>query len=430
TENNQDPEELAKLVGNKQTRKEREKEFKDVNSPFKIVIVVDMWLTGFDVPALDTMYIDKPMKAHNLMQAIARVNRVYPGKTGGLIVDYIGLKRNLMEALKTYTKRDQDKIQENEQARVIALNILEVLKNMFHNFDYSGFFGTSDKKRYDAIRNGAEFVQATEKRKSMFMQESKKLKDVYKICTSLLTQEQKDEIAYFIAVRSFIMKTTKKGVPDLKEINERIAKMLEEAVLSDEVLVLTEATTTGNFDLLNEENIAKLQAMPQKNIAANILMRVMKEKLSSVKKTNLAVSRSFSERFEKIVERYHNRTDELDVIEVLEELIKFKNDLEAAINEGKHLGLSYEEKAFYDILGADPDIKKLMEDKKLIAIAKDLVETVRQHRTHDWAKKVQAQARMRLEIKKVLKKHGYPPIKVPKAVDDVLEQAKLQAAGM
>lgn len=430
TENNQDPEELAKLVGNKQTRKEREKEFKDVNHPFKIVIVVEMWLTGFDVPALDTMYIDKPMEAHNLMQAIARVNRVYPGKTGGLIVDYIGLKRNLMEALKTYTKRDQDKVQENEEARIIALNLLEVLKNMFHKFNYSGFFGENDKKRYEAIRDGAEFVQATEERKNMFMHESKKLKDVYKICTGLLTQEQKGEISYFIAVRSFIMKTTKKGVPDLKEINERISKMLEEAILGDEVLVLTEATSSESFDLLNEENIAKLQAMPQKNIATNILMRVMKQKLSSVKKTNLAISRSFSERFELIVERYHNRTDDTDVIEVFKELIQFKNELEEAIEAGKHLGLSYEEKAFFDVLGSDPEIKQLMEDEKLMAIAKDLVETVRKYRTHDWDKKVQAQARMRLYIKKVLRKHGYPPTKEPKAVEDVLEQAKLQAAGM
>ncbi|KPC97693.1 Type I restriction enzyme EcoR124II R protein [Geobacillus sp. BCO2] len=165
TENNQDPEELAKLVGNKQTRKQREKEFKDGDHPFKIVIVVDMWLTGFDVPALDTMYIDKPMKTHNLMQAIARVNRVYPGKTGGLIVDYIGLKKNLTEALQTYTKRDQDKVQENTQARDIALNILEVLHNMFHSFDYRAFFGDSDTKRYEVIRDGAEFVQQTEKRK-------------------------------------------------------------------------------------------------------------------------------------------------------------------------------------------------------------------------------------------------------------------------
>ncbi|MCR2820042.1 type I restriction endonuclease subunit R [Lederbergia panacisoli] len=430
TANNQDPEDLAKLVGNKQTRKEREKEFKDITAPFKIVIVVDMWLTGFDVPALDTMYVDKPMKAHNLMQAIARVNRVFPGKTGGLIVDYIGLKRNLMEALQTYTKRDQDKVQENEQARVIALNILEVLKNMYHTFDYNGFFTESDKKRYEAIRDGAEFAQSTEKLKSMFMTETKKLKDVYKISTGILTSAQKEEISYFIAVRSFIMKSERPGIPDLKEINERISKMLEDAILEDGVMVLTEATSSESFDLLNEENIEKLRAIPQKNIATTILMRVMQEKLKDVKKTNMVVSQSFSKRFEVIIERYHNRNDHLDVYEVFEELIKFKDELEAAIQEGKHLGLSYEEKAFFDVLGADPDIKKLMEDEILIAIAKDLTKTVQEHRTHDWDKKEQAQARMRLFIKKVLRKHGYPPNKEPKAVEDVLEQAKLQAANM
>lgn len=430
TENNQDPEELAKLVGNKQTRKQREKEFKDVDHPFKIVIVVDMWLTGFDVPALDTMYIDKPMKAHNLMQAIARVNRVYPGKTGGLIVDYIGLKKNLMEALQTYTKRDQDKVQENTQARDIALNILEVLHNMFHSFDYRAFFGDSDKKRYEVIRDGAEFVQQTEKRKSLFMTETKKLKDVYKICTGLLSKEQKEEISYFIAVRSFIMKSSRTGTPDLKEVNERIAKMLEEAILEDEVMVLTQAVSSESFDLLNEENIKKLRALPQKNIASTILMRVLKQKLQDVKKTNMTVSQTFSKRFEKILEKYNNRNDYTDVYEVFEELLKFKEELQAAIEEGKQLGLTEEEKAFFDVLGSDLDIKKLMEDEILIQIAKDLAKTVKENRTHDWDKKVQAQARMRLEIKKVLRKYDYPPNKQPKAVEDVLEQAKLQCMNM
>lgn len=430
TENNQDPEELAKLVGNKQTRKQREKEFKDVDHPFKIVIVVDMWLTGFDVPALDTMYIDKPMKAHNLMQAIARVNRVYPGKTGGLIVDYIGLKKNLMEALQTYTKRDQDKVQENKQARDIALNILEVLRNMFHVFDYRPFFGDSDKKRYEVIRDGAEFVQQTEKRKSLFMTETKKLKDVYKICTGLLSKEQKEEISYFIAVRSFIMKSSRTGTPDLKEVNERISKMLEEAILEDEVMVLTQAVSSESFDLLNEESIKKLRALPQKNIATTILMRVLKQKLQDVKKKNMTVSQTFSKRFEKILEKYNNRNDYTDVYEVLEELIKFKEELEEAIQAGKQLGLTDEEKAFFDVLGADPDIKKLMKDEILIKIAKDLAKTVKENRTHDWNKKAQAQARMRLEIKKVLRKYDYPPNKQPKAVEDVLEQAKLQAENM
>lgn len=427
TANNQDPEELAVLVGNKQTRKDREIEFKNVKSPFKIVIVVDMWLTGFDVPSLDTMYVDKPMKAHNLMQAIARVNRVYPGKVGGLVVDYIGLKRNLMEALKTYTSRDQDKVQENEQARDIALNILEVLRNQFHKFNYRDFFGDSDKRRYEVIRDGAEFIQDTEKRKALFLTETKKLKDVYKICTGLLTKETKEETAYFIAVRSFIMKSSKPGTPDLKEVNERISKLLENAILEDGVMVLTEATTNESFDLLNEENISKLRAIPQKNIATTILMRIMKEKLKDVKKKNMTVSKKFSERFEKIIEKYHNRNDHLDVYEVFEELLKFKEELEEAINEGTQIGLSFEEKAFFDVLGSDPDIKSLLQDEILLNIAKDLAKTVKEHRSHDWDKKESAQARMRLYIKKVLRKWDYPPNKEPKAVEDVLEQAKLQA---
>ena len=212
TTNNKDEEEMAKLIGNKKYQKELEKEFRDENSEFKIVIVVDMWLTGFDVPSLDTMYIDKPMKAHNLMQAIARVNRVYPGKTGRLVVDYIGIKKELFEALKTYTTRDQDKIQENEEGKKIALDTIEVLRNVFHYFDYSDFFTGTDKRRFDLIRDGAEYIQLTDPRQKLFMQESKRLKDVYKICTSLLTKEIKGEVAYFIAVRSFILKTTKKGV--------------------------------------------------------------------------------------------------------------------------------------------------------------------------------------------------------------------------
>ena len=335
-----------------------------------------------------------------------------------------------MEALKTYTSRDQDKVQENEQARDIALNILEVLRNQFHKFNYSEFFGDSDKRRYEVIRDGAEFVQATEKTKSLFLTETKKLKDIYKICTGLLNKQIKEEIAYFIAVRSFIMKSSKTGTLDLKEVNERISKLLENAILEDGVMVLTEATTNESFDLLNEENISKLRAIPQKNIATTILMRVMKEKLQNVKKKNMIVSKSFSDRFEKIIEKYHNRNDHLDVYEVFEELLKFKEELEDAINEGTQLGLSYEEKAFFDVLGNDPDIKSLLQDEILHNIAKDLAKTVKDHRSHDWDKKESAQARMRLYIKKVLRKWDYPPNKEPKAVEDVLEQAKLQAANM
>ena len=393
--NNSDSQELAKLVGTKKEQKKREEEFRDLDSEFKIVIVVDMWLTGFDVPALDTMYIDKPMKEHNLMQAIARVNRVFPGKSGGLVVDYIGIKKELFEALKTYSNRDQDKIQENSEAKDITLDILEILRNEFHNFDYEGFFGDSDKVRYDLIRNGAEFVQFDENRKNLFMEQTKKLKDVYKICSSLLTKRIKDEISFFIAIRSFIMKTTKKGVPDLKEINERIAKMLEEAIIGDEVIVLTKAGSGETFDLLDDENMMKLKMMPQKNIAANILMRAMRDKVEQIKKKNIVVSRTFSEKLERIIEKYNNRHDEKDVYEVLEALVEFKEELLKAIESGDAMDLTYEEKAFFDVLTADPEVISTMEDDILIKIAKDLTKTVKENLCPAWHERKQAQAKMR-----------------------------------
>lgn len=426
TTNNGDDEEMAKLIGTKKDQKKREEEFRDLDSEFKIVIVVDMWLTGFDVPALDTMYIDKPMKAHNLMQAIARVNRVFPGKSGGLVVDYIGLKRELFDALKTYSTRDQDKIQENDEAKTIALDILEILRNEFHSFDYEGFFGDSDKVRYDLIRNGAEFVQFMEHRKNLFMEQTKKLKDVYKICTSLLSKKEKEEISFFMAIRSFIMKTTKKGVPDLKEINERISKMLEDAILGDEVLVLTKAGSSETFDLLNEENMLKIKLMPQKNIAANILMRAMKDKVEQIKKKNIIVSRAFSEKLQQIIDRYNHRHDEKDVYEVLEALVKFKEELFKAIESGDAMDLTYEEKAFFDVLTADPEVLSMMDDDILIKIAKDLTKTVKENMCPAWHERKQAQAKMRLKIKKLLKKYDYPPNKSDKAIEDVMEQVTLQ----
>ena len=433
TSNNQDEEEMAKLIGNKKTQKQYEAEFRDVNSEFKIVIVVDMWLTGFDVPALDTMYIDKPMKAHNLMQAIARVNRVYEGKTGGLVVDYIGLKKELFDALKTYTNRDQDKIQENEEAKRSALDYIEVLRNMFHYFDYSDFFTESDRRRYELIRDGAEYVQLNEKRKAQFMDTTKRLKDVFKICTSLLDKQMKQEVSYFIAVRSFIMKTNKTGTPDLKEVNNRISKMLEEAILGDEVLVLTEAGSSDNFDLLTEENLQKLQAMPQKNIAANILMRVMKEKVDSLKKVNLVKSKEFSEKLQRILEQYNNRHDEEDVYRVLDELIKLKDAILVSIEEGNQLDLTYEEKAFFDVLTEDLEILETMDREVLLMIAKDLAKVINdtiKETGDEWYKSERAQAKMRTKIKRLLRKYDYPPNKSEQAINHVLEQAELQCMSM
>ena len=258
------------------------------------------------------------------------------------------------------------------------------------------------------------------------MEQTKKLKDVYKICTSLLSKKEKEEISFFMAIRSFIMKTTKKGVPDLKEINERISKMLEDAILGDEVLVLTKAGSSETFDLLNEENMLKIKLMPQKNIAANILMRAMKDKVEQVKKKNIIVSRAFSEKLQQIIEKYNHRHDEKDVYEVLEALVQFKEELYKAIESGNAMDLTYEEKAFFDVLTADPEVIAMMEDDILIKIAKDLTKTVKENLCPAWHERKQAQAKMRMKIKKLLKKYDYPPNKSEKAVEDVMEQVTLQ----
>ena len=229
-----------------------------------------------------------------------------------------------------------------------------------------------------------------------------------------------------MAIRSFIMKTTKKGVPDLKEINERISKMLEDAILGDEVLVLTKAGSSETFDLLNEENMLKIKLMPQKNIAANILMRAMKDKVEQVKKKNIIVSRAFSEKLQQIIEKYNHRHDEKDVYEVLEALVQFKEELYKAIESGNAMDLTYEEKAFFDVLTADPEVIAMMEDDILIKIAKDLTKTVKENLCPAWHERKQAQAKMRMKIKKLLKKYDYPPNKSEKAVEDVMEQVTLQ----
>ena len=215
-------------------------------------------------------------------------------------------------------------------------------------------------------------------------------------------------------------------MPDLAEVNRRISEMLEQAILEDEVLSLTEAGTKETFELLTDENLSKLKALPQKNMAANILMRVMKEKVNEIKKTNLVVSKTFSERLEAIIEKYNNRNDEADVFKVLEELVKFKHELLEAIDKGHEIGLSYEEKAFYDVLTADPEVINAMGDDILIKIARELTKTVRENMTHAWYEKAQAQAKMRSVIKRLLKKYDYPPNKSKQAIEDVLEQAKLQ----
>lgn len=429
TSNNKDDEKMQKAIGSKKDKKQLEVDFKDMDSDFKIAIVVDMWLTGFDVPGLGTMYIDKPMKAHNLMQAIARVNRVYKDKTGGLIVDYIGLKRWLLDALKTYTKRDQGKIVDNSELVKVLMDKIELIRDLFKGFYYGHFATTTDSDKYEIIKAGADWILETEEKRKTFMRYSYDTKSLYALCTGAISQEIKDEILFFISVRSFISKLSGDKI-DVREINDNVAKMLERAIQDDEMLEIGEVHNSNQLSLLSDEILNKLAKMQKKNVAVEVLNRALKEYVEQVGKQNVVLMEKFSTKFQKIAASYNERTSVEDIQKILEEMIKLKKEIEEELKAGNEYNLSVEEKAFFDALGDDPEVKELMKDDILVQIAKELVETVNKNMTIDWDIRKDARARMRIEIKKLLIKYDYPPNKSEKAVQTVIRQAELKCKGM
>lgn len=425
TSNNKDDEKMQKAIGSKKDKKQLEIEFKDMDSEFKIAIVVDMWLTGFDVPGLGTMYIDKPMKAHNLMQAIARVNRVYKDKKGGLIVDYIGLKRWLLEALKIYTKRDQGKIVDNSELVKVLMDKVELIRDLFNGFYYGHFATTTDSDKYEIISAGANWILKTEDTQKRFMKYSYDVKSLYSLCAGELSQEIKDEILFFVSVRSFISKLSG-GKIDVKEINSNVAKMLERAIQDDEMLQIGEVHNSNQLSILSDEILNKIAKMKKKNIAVEILNRALKDYVDQVGKENVVMMEKFSTRFQKIVASYNERTSVEDIEKIIQEMINLKKEIDKKMKSGNEYNLSTEEKAFFDALGDDPEVKELMKDETLVQIAKELVETVNKNMTIDWDIRKDARARMRIEIKKLLIKYDYPPNKSEKAVQTVIRQAELK----
>ncbi|MDD3187029.1 MAG: HsdR family type I site-specific deoxyribonuclease [Bacilli bacterium] len=429
TPSNKDTEEMQKVIGSMNDKKNNEIEFKDPDSDFKIVIVVDMWLTGFDVPCLGTMYIDKPMKAHNLMQAIARVNRVYKTKTGGLIVDYIGLKKWLLEALKTYTERDQNRILDNHEVVKLLKDKIELTRNLFHGFDYSNFRQLDNKGKYDLINEGANYILETEETKKRYIKYSYDIKGLYSICTGELTSDEKEEILYIIAVKSFISKLNG-GKLDVKEINSNVSKILEQAINEDELIKIGTVQKSNSLSLLNDDILNKLAKMKSKNIAAEVLNHALKEYIEKVGMVNLVLMEKFSERFKKIAENYNERTSLADIEKIIEEMINLKKEIEDEIKKGNEYDLSPEEKAFFDALGKDPEVKELMKDEILVQIAHELVQVINSNMTIDWDIRKDCRANMRIEIKKLLIKYNYPPVKRDNAVETVLKQAELKCRSM
>ena len=431
TASNQDPEEWHDIIGNKTYRDSLMVEFKNNDSEFKIAIVVDMWLTGFDVPSMATMYIDKPMKGHNLMQAIARVNRVYKDKEAGLIVDYIGMAAELKTALKQYTKRDQDKVPDLGLAYSIAMAKLEIMRDFFYTFNYQDFFGNSDTIRLKTIADGVNFALGfEEEEKKDFIKEATALSQAETLCRSLLDDRTKKEIEYFKCIKVGLCKIGGKGKVTSNEINARITKMLEQAIEQDGVFNIFEQTGKKNpeISLLSDEYMAQIRKMKHKNIAAAMLRDLLEDNIKVFAKTGVVKSQLFSEKMKNVLKRYNNRM--ITSAEVIEELLNLSKEITDAYKAGEDKGLTQEELAFYDALVADPEVLRNMEDKVLIEMAHELTDLIRRSRTVDWDKKESARAYMRTQVKHLLRKYKYPPEQAKTAINVVIKQAELMSANI
>ena len=428
TGSNKDPEEWKQYTGNKAYREGLAREFKDNNSEFKIAIVVDMWLTGFDVPSMSTMYIFKPMKGHNLMQAIARVNRVFKDKEGGLIVDYIGIASALKAAMKQYTAQDQKNYGNMDVSKTAYLKFQEkliVCRELMHGFGYSEFLSTdSDLKRAQLITGGVNFLSAPvrEETKENYITESYLMRQAFSLSKSIATAEERREEAYFETVRSVLVKIERPGPISLKEINAQINELMKQTVQSDGVINLF-TDVDKEFNLFNTAFMEEISKMPEKNLSIELLKKLIAEQVRIYKKTNVVKSQQFSEMLDRIVKSYLNGM--LTNEQVIEELMKMAEDISNAHKAGNAMGLSDEELAFYDALTRPEAVKDFYTNDQLIAITKELTEALRQSRTVDWEKKDSARAGMRRMVKRLLKKYKYPPEGMEDAIKTVISQCEM-----
>lgn len=432
TSGNNDPEEWREIIGNKHHKDELAKKFKDNSSPFKIAIVVDMWLTGFDVPSLATMYVYKPMSGHNLMQAIARVNRVFRDKEGGLVVDYVGIASALKQAMNDYTTRDKKNYGDTDVAKVAYPKFLEKLsicQDMFHGYDYSKFMNGTDLERAKTISGAVNFIIAREKseEKDIFIKEALMLHQALSLCSSLVDESMRFEASFFESVRVLVLRLTNTGIGkkiSLPEMNARVNELLKQSIKSEGVLNLF-SDVKEEFSLFDPKFLQEVANMKEKNLAVELLKKLIAEQVSVYRRTNVVKSEKFSDIMQRSLNAYLNGM--LTNEEVIAEMLKLAEQIAAAHQEGTQLGLTADELAFYDALTKPQAIKDFYENKELIAITKELAETLRKNKTIDWQKRESARARMRMLIKKLLKKHKYPPEGMQDAVQTVMIQCELWA---
>ena len=430
TSGNNDPEEWRQIIGNKHHKDELAKKFKDNNSPMKIAIVVDMWLTGFDVPSLATMYVYKLMAGHNLMQAIARVNRVFRDKEGGLVVDYVGIATALKQAMNDYTSRDKKNYGDTDVAKVAYPKFMEklaVCRDKFHGYDYSKFKSGTDLERAKAISGAVNFIIGREKvdDKDSFVKEALMLHQALSLCSSLVDEDNRFEAAFFEAVRVLVIRLTVTGVGkkiSLPEMNARINELLKQSIKSDGVINLF-SDIKEEFSLFDPKFLQEVANMKEKNLAVELLKKLISEQVSVYRRTNVVKSEKFSDIMQRAINSYLNGM--LTNEEVIEEMLKLAKQIAADQKEGNKLGLNADELAFYDALTKPQAIKDFYKNEELIAITKELAETLRKNKTIDWQKRESARAKMRMLIKKLLKKHKYPPEGMEDAVQTVMTQCEL-----
>ena len=433
TRNKDDVPELFAMLGTKEDRKELDRQFKNIKSNFKIAIVVDMWLTGFDVPSLDTIYIDKPIQQHTLIQTISRVNRVYEGKDKGLIVDYIGIKKNMNLALKKYTNFETEEFEGIEQSITIVKDQLEVLGQMFHNFNSHDFFHGAPVEQLACLNRAVEYVQLTEELERRFMAAVKRMKQAFNLCTSSekFTSDDRDYIAFYCAVRSILFKLTKGDAPDTAQMNARVRELLEGAIQSDGIEELFETGKHISVDIFSDEYMDKINAIQLPNTKIKILQRLLAQAIEEYRKVNKIMSLEFSERMKRVVDEYNNRRrDEAFANEVLddvaEQLANLLEELKKERDSFKNMGIDYEEKAFYDILSIVarkyefeyPDDKMIELSKRIKIIVDDKA------RYTDWSTRDDIKANLQVDLILLLDEFDYPPVTLDDVYKEVLEQAE------
>lgn len=433
TRNKDDEKELFDMLGTKDDRKEFDRQFKNPKSNFKIAIVVDMWLTGFDVPELDTIYIDKPIQQHTLIQTISRVNRVCEGKDKGLIVDYIGIKKNMNMALKKYTNFESEEFEGIEQSIIIVKDQLEVLSQMFHNFNNTDFFNGSPVEQLDCLNRAVEYVQLSEEMETRFMAAVKRIKQAFNLCSSSdkFSNIDRDYIHFYFAVRSILFKLTKGDAPDISQMNACVREMLEGAIQSDGIEELFETGKHISVDIFSDKYMDKINAIQLPNTKIKILQRLLSQAIDEFKKVNKIMAVEFADRLKHVVDEYNNRRrDEAYANEVLDDvadqLAKLLEELKQEKNSFKKMGIDYEEKAFYDILKAVskkyefeyPDDKMIELSKRIKAIVDDKA------RYTDWSTREDIKANLQVDLILLMDEFDYPPVTLDEVYKEVLEQAE------